>query len=144
MSGSAEVHHQWDKPPGSVNLTLEAWSQGFVIGALIIMTGITTANMKHGSILHKLILLEVGPKNRDDVQILIFFRLACHSVAGLLLHILRTTCVWLVSFFLVYAYDSVVAVAQRCCLDQMQAFPAPRNQPSLHRYSGLGSRLLDP
>lgn len=60
MSGSSEVHHQWDKPSGSVNLALEAWSEGLVIGALIIMTGITTANMRHGVLLHKLILAEVG------------------------------------------------------------------------------------
>lgn len=62
MSDQEEVQHQWDKPQGSVNLALEAWSQGLVIGALIIMTGITTANMRHGVLLHKLILLEVGLK----------------------------------------------------------------------------------
>lgn len=62
MSDQAAVQQQWDKPSGSINLALEAWSQGLVIGALIIMTGITTANMRTGVLLHKLILLEVSLK----------------------------------------------------------------------------------
>lgn len=41
-------------------LTLEAWSQGFMVGALFIMCGITLANMRRGNLLHKLILIEVS------------------------------------------------------------------------------------
>ncbi|OAL45415.1 hypothetical protein IQ07DRAFT_591724 [Pyrenochaeta sp. DS3sAY3a] len=47
------------KPSASARLTLEAWSQGFMVGALIIMCGITLANMRKGNLLHKLILIEL-------------------------------------------------------------------------------------
>jgi len=47
------------KPSDLAKLTLEAWSQGFMVGALIIMCGITLANMRRGVLLHKLILIEV-------------------------------------------------------------------------------------
>lgn len=36
----------------------EAWSEGFIVGALLIMACITVANMRKGVLLHKLILLE--------------------------------------------------------------------------------------
>lgn len=48
------------KPTASARLILEAWSQGFMVGALIIMCGITLANMRKGNLLHKLILIEVS------------------------------------------------------------------------------------
>lgn len=48
------------KPSAQVKLTLEAWSQGFMVGGLVIMCGITFANMRKGVLLHKLILLEVS------------------------------------------------------------------------------------
>jgi hypothetical protein len=38
---------------------LEAWSQGFLVGGLIILIMITLANIRKGVLLHKLILLEV-------------------------------------------------------------------------------------
>jgi uncharacterized membrane protein YkvI len=48
------------KPSSPNALILEAWGQGFMVGALIIMMCITLANMRRGVLLHKLILLEVG------------------------------------------------------------------------------------
>ncbi|KAL6399524.1 hypothetical protein AUP68_18072 [Ilyonectria robusta] len=48
------------KPSSPAQLTLEAWSQGFMVGALVIMAGITLANMRSGVLLHKLILIEVS------------------------------------------------------------------------------------
>ena len=48
------------KPTAAAFLILEAWSQGFMVGALIIMCGITLANMRKGVLLHKLILIEVS------------------------------------------------------------------------------------
>ena len=39
---------------------LEAWGEGFMFGALLIMAIITIANMRKGALLHKLILLEVS------------------------------------------------------------------------------------
>lgn len=47
-------------PTDPEKLALEAWSQGCMIGALIIMIGITLVNMRRGVLLHKLILIEVG------------------------------------------------------------------------------------
>jgi hypothetical protein len=47
------------KPTNPDHLTLEAWSQGMMVGALVIMSMITIANMRAGVLLHKLILLEV-------------------------------------------------------------------------------------
>ena len=38
---------------------LEAWSEGCMVGALMIMSCVTVANMRRGVLLHKLILLEV-------------------------------------------------------------------------------------
>jgi hypothetical protein len=46
-------------------LILEAWAQGFMVGAIVIMICITLANLKRGVILHKLILIEASsPKMR--------------------------------------------------------------------------------
>lgn len=47
------------KPTNPHALTVEAWAQGFMVGALIIMSCITLANMRRGVLLHKLILVEV-------------------------------------------------------------------------------------
>jgi hypothetical protein len=38
---------------------VESWSEGVMVGALMIMACITVANMRKGVILHKLILFEV-------------------------------------------------------------------------------------
>ncbi len=48
------------KPTNTNGLILEAWAQGFMVGALVIMACITIANMRRGVLLHKLILIEVG------------------------------------------------------------------------------------
>lgn len=47
------------KPMQTGSLILEAWVQGFLLGALIIMACVTLANMRRGVLLHKLILIEV-------------------------------------------------------------------------------------
>lgn len=47
------------KPTDPDGLILEAWAQGFMVGAIVIMICITLANLKRGVVLHKLILLEV-------------------------------------------------------------------------------------
>ncbi|KAM5346122.1 hypothetical protein ACJ41O_009127 [Fusarium nematophilum] len=47
------------KPTSNSALTLESWSQGFFMGALVIMIGMTLANMRRRVLLHKLILLEL-------------------------------------------------------------------------------------
>ncbi|EXL66375.1 hypothetical protein FOPG_17444 [Fusarium oxysporum f. sp. conglutinans race 2 54008] len=47
------------RPSSPAKVALEAWSQGCMIGALIIMIGITFVNMRRGVLLHKLILIEL-------------------------------------------------------------------------------------
>jgi len=49
-----------DKPTNPVGVSLESWSEGFMVGSLIMMTLVTIANMKKHVLLHKLILLEVS------------------------------------------------------------------------------------
>ena len=48
------------KPEDQTGAILEAWAQGFMVGALVIMGCITFANMRKHVLLHKLILLEVS------------------------------------------------------------------------------------
>lgn len=52
-----------EKPTNPDGLILEAWAQGFMVGALIIMSCITAANMRAGVLLHKIILVEVRHHN---------------------------------------------------------------------------------
>jgi hypothetical protein len=47
-------------PTTPSGLVLEAWAQGLMVGALIIMSAITLANMRRSVLLHKLILVEVS------------------------------------------------------------------------------------
>ena len=47
------------KPTNPLALTLESWSQGFMVGAILIMISIALANTRKGVALHKLIVIEV-------------------------------------------------------------------------------------
>ncbi|KAF2401041.1 hypothetical protein EJ06DRAFT_537818 [Trichodelitschia bisporula] len=47
------------KPKDPHGLVLEAWAQGYMVGSLVIMAGVTVANMRKGRLLHKLILIEL-------------------------------------------------------------------------------------
>lgn len=51
----------WRENSSIEALILESWSQGCLVGALMIMSCVTVANMRRGILLHKLILLEVRP-----------------------------------------------------------------------------------
>lgn len=48
----------WRESATDEDLVLESWSQGFVVGGLLLMGCITIANMRRGVLLHKLILAE--------------------------------------------------------------------------------------
>ncbi|KIW15312.1 hypothetical protein PV08_05357 [Exophiala spinifera] len=54
------------KPTNAAHLTLEAWSQGMMVGSLVTMAMITAANMRAGVLLHKLVLLEVRMERNFD------------------------------------------------------------------------------
>jgi F420-0:gamma-glutamyl ligase-like protein len=51
----------WRKDNTVEAYIVEAWGQGFMLGALLIMSSITIVNMRRKVLLHKLILLEVFP-----------------------------------------------------------------------------------
>ena len=48
----------WRAHASDEDLVLEGWSEGYMVGSLIIMACITIANMRKKVWLHKLILLE--------------------------------------------------------------------------------------
>ena len=56
-------HPEWDgswKHDLSIEgFIIESWSQGFMVGGLVIMAGLTIANMRRRLLLHKLILIEL-------------------------------------------------------------------------------------
>jgi hypothetical protein len=49
-----------DKPTDPTGVTLESWAQGFLVGSLMVMAGVTFANMRRHVLLHKLIIIEVS------------------------------------------------------------------------------------
>lgn len=49
----------WRKDKNPEVYVVESWGEGFMFGALLIMSCITISNMRRGVFLHKLILLEV-------------------------------------------------------------------------------------
>ena len=64
----------WRDHASDEDFILEAWSQGFMAGALVIMACITVSNMRRGVLLHKFILVEVRttrspPKTSDEADI---------------------------------------------------------------------------
>jgi hypothetical protein len=52
-------NNSWRAFATSEDFVVESWSEGFMVGALIIMACVTVANMRRGVLLHKLILAEV-------------------------------------------------------------------------------------
>jgi hypothetical protein len=52
-----------EKPTDPNGLIVEAWSQGYLVGSLIIMGFITMANMRRGVLLHKVRAGADLPKN---------------------------------------------------------------------------------
>lgn len=62
---SADVRPgSWREHANSDAFILEAWSEGCMVGALMIMSFVTLANMRRGVLLHKLILLEVRQESK--------------------------------------------------------------------------------
>lgn len=48
----------WRERTTAQGLVIEAWGQGFFVGALVIMAALTMAAMRRRVLLHKLILME--------------------------------------------------------------------------------------
>jgi hypothetical protein len=58
-ANSTQVFGDWRRNATPLAFVTEGWSEGFMLGSLIIMACITISNMRKGVFLHKLILLEV-------------------------------------------------------------------------------------
>jgi hypothetical protein len=71
------------KPEDSTGLTVEAWAEGCMFGALIIMACIALSNMRRHVVLHKLIILEVKQNRRPGRHQSGRFQLTNHCVAYL-------------------------------------------------------------
>ena len=54
-----------NRPTEPEVLVLEAWGQGMMVAALVVMAALTIANMREGVLLHKLILAEVAAPDPD-------------------------------------------------------------------------------
>ena len=81
----------WRNNASDDALVLEAWSEGCMVGALMIMSFVTISNMRRGVLLHKLILLEVlltyHLKSSRDWLTVLLPALARHNARHLLLHV---------------------------------------------------------
>ena len=95
---NASFDGHWRDDATPEGYILESWSEGLMVGALMIMACITVANMRKGVILHKLILFEVGRTLRLCLCITALINLApsCHLAWHILLHGLPR--LWVVSF----------------------------------------------
>lgn len=58
IQGSDKEDWNWRSVAKPEDLVIESWSQGFIVGSLMLMGCITVANMRRGVLLHKLILAE--------------------------------------------------------------------------------------
>lgn len=138
-------HGGSEKPTNPDHLTLEAWSQGMMVGALIVMAMITAANMRAGVLLHKLVLLEVG----GHYQFVLHTNAHTSNLqAGLsgakrLLHLSQSSTLWLV--LVVDCGDSHCFLEPTQChrLAQKQAVLEPHNESNLHWNGDIGPGVLD-
>jgi hypothetical protein len=59
ISGKDDVNESGREAMGLEYTILESWSQGVLVGGIVILVLITLANIRRGVLLHKLIFLEV-------------------------------------------------------------------------------------
>jgi hypothetical protein len=59
ISGKDDLNEYGREAMGLEYIILESWSQGVLVGGVVILVLITLANIRRGIVLHKLILLEV-------------------------------------------------------------------------------------
>lgn len=65
-SSALENRGTVQKPATPESLNLEAWSSGYLNGALVIMACITVANMRKGVLLHKVIFPSISYLSKKD------------------------------------------------------------------------------
>jgi hypothetical protein len=74
ISGKDDLNESGREAMGLEYIILESWSQGVLVGGIVILVLITLANIRRGVLLHKLILLEVYafPVDGQELQITIY------------------------------------------------------------------------
>src|SRR6266480_2577820 len=133
------------KPSTLHGLTLEAWAEGFCVGALIIMAGITVSNMRRGVLLHKLILIEVRSRsNAEEMKLFArnSFLSAYFGNATQYLYLPRSSRLRLVSLRHGNLPQHILEHAQRDCVDEEQAVSQSQSQSVLHRDRHISTSIL--
>lgn len=131
------------KPTDPAGLTLEAWAQGFMCGALIIMAAVAISNMRRHVLLHKLILVEVGITGvLHGVNHL-------HDIAHIwhvpiCLHLPQRTDIWMVSIDRRNLSQCLLGTAQCHRLVEESSISRKEGVGNLHRYGTAFDTLLDP
>lgn len=59
LGNSTKEFGDWRHNATPIVFIIESWSEGYMLGSLIIMACITISNMRKGVFLHKVILVEV-------------------------------------------------------------------------------------
>lgn len=131
------------KPEDKAAITLESWSQGFMMGALVIMIGMTLANMRRRNPLHKLILLEVSISNERFRHLDLQSALAFSRTAQLYLYLLQSSCMGMVSVVDRHPPYHFVDSPQHYFLDEEQAVLARARSPGLPLHRHYCPTLLD-
>lgn len=120
-----------EKPTDPDGLVLEAWAQGFMVGALIIMSCITLANMRRGVLLHKLILLEVRHYG-TEVEVRTNGFLAGYGLLARLLHPLQPTDLCVVAVRRRDTAERFVVSTQCDFMDEAETISVEERQSAVH------------
>ena len=116
---NATFNGSWRKDATVNAFVIEAWGQGLMFGALMIMVCVTISNMRKGVLLHKLILLEVCQWTFDEKQLLTAGpALACDHAWHVLLYVVPW--LWLVPFFYCDTTILLLVCSQHCGMDENQ------------------------
>ena len=131
------------RPTEASSLVLEAWVEGYLLGALIIMACITLANMRRRVLLHKLIFLEVSLNISTTECALIWCLPATASCRVRRSDLLSRSSLGVVHLCHRPADVRLIHIAQRHLLDQEQALPRSEMEQILHLDRHPRAALLD-
>jgi hypothetical protein len=135
-----------DSPVGPHGVVTEAWSEGFMVGALVMMISLTMTNMKRKVWLHKLILIEVSVQytivrsiSKAITDILL---LANAGFTPWHLHFCPRACLWLVYEFNRCPAIRILQPPQFHQLDKTEAFPAKMGKYPIRQHHRPGLTVL--
>lgn len=131
-----------NRPTEPEALVLEAWGQGMMVGALVVMAALTIANMRKGVLLHKLILAEVSFAAFSSARCLLMIavnprygprNLDLYHLPSLRLAPIRDRNATLL----------LLVTTQCYCMDEEPAVLVASLVSVLHWYCDIGSTILD-